>query len=82
MRHEFYRPRLGHTAVNSPWPYSKHGKDSGIENGEMWVWGVVVIRVAAVARAMLGGLSEEVAELSTQEELAVKQRLGSEQTCY
>lgn len=81
MRYEFYRPRLGHTAVNSPWPYSKHGEDSGIENGEMW--GVVVIRVAAVARAMLGGLSEEVAlELSTQEELAVKQRLGSEQTCY
>lgn len=71
MRHEFYRPRLGHIAVNSPW--LKHGEDSGVENGEMWVWEVVVIRVAAVATVMLGGLSEEVTlELSTQEELAVR----------
>lgn len=66
MRHEFYSPGLGHTAVNSHWPYRKHGEDSGIEDGEMWVWRVVVIRVAVVARVTLGGLPEEVAlELST-----------------
>lgn len=48
MRHELYHPSLGHTAVSSPWPYSKHVKDSDIENNE--VCGVVVIRVAAVVR--------------------------------